>query len=139
MENVKVSLGTLQQKAYCGYQSVYKGWVEYDKLTKTDCLSNESRYTFAYDMVVYLCNPNTAETEIDNYIKRQLNNHCKHNKQAYYELILSTMVMSNLFYEWGWENLSALCADWYDNLFFEEDTIYKYITEEEISDLWGLR
>lgn len=136
---INVSLGTLQQKAYNVYLNVYANWEKYDKLTGTDCMAKENRYTFADDMVVYLCNPETAETEIDKYIKRMLNNHCKHKKQAYYELILSTMVMSNLFYEWGWENLSALCSDWYNKLFFNEETIYQYITEDEIKDLWGLR
>lgn len=137
-ENI-VSLGTLQQKAYCGYQSVYKGWVEYDKLTKTDCLSNKSRYTFAEDMVAYIVDTKTAEKQIDSYINRMLKRWCKNNKQAYYELILSTMFMSNMFAELGLDNLGELCADWYYKLFYDEEFIYNYITEKEISDLWGLR
>lgn len=134
-----MTLFEAQTKAYSTYQSVYKNWEQYDKLTTTCCLRNESQYTFADDMVVYLLNPNTAKQEIDKYIKRALRTHCKKKPQAYYELILSTMVMSNLFFEWGYNDLSEVCSDWYHTLFYDEEFIYKYITEEEISKLWGLR
>lgn len=63
----------------------------------------------------------------------------KGKKQAYYEMVLSTMVMSNLFYEWGYEDLSKVCSDWYLTLFYDEDFIYKYITEDEIAEMWHLR
>ena len=135
----KYTLGEIEQGAYNFYQHTYKSWSDYDKLTKTNCLNDESRFTFATDMVVYLMDSETAPQEIDKYIKRALKNFCKHHKQAYYELILSTMAMSNLFYELGYKECSKVCSDWYLKLFYDEEFLLKYVTEEEISDLWGLR
>lgn len=117
------------------YYNVYKNWKNYDKLTNTNCLDDDNRYSFAYDMVAYMGNTN----ELNKYIERMLNRHCKKNKQGYYEMILSCMTMANLFNAWGADNESTICSDWYSKLFFNEDFIYQYITEEEISALWGLR
>ena len=135
------NLYELRNSVYGIYLSVYNNWKNTDRQYNGDehILDEENHFTFADDMVVYLTNPKTAEAEIDNYIKRMLSRFCKKNKQAYYEMILSTMVMSNVFFELGYENLSELCADWYSKLFYDEEFIYKYITEEEISEMWRLR
>lgn len=133
------TLFDLQGIAYGTYLSVYENWQKWGEHIGHPCLNKENGYTFADDMVVYLLNPKTAGAEIDKYIKRALKTFCKGKKQAYYELILSTMVMSNLFYEWGYEDLSKVCSDWYLTLFYDEDFIYKYITEDEIAEMWHLR
>lgn len=117
------------------YYKVYKNWKNYDKLTNTNCLNDDNRYSFAYDMVAYLGNTD----ELNKYIERMLKRHCKKNKQGYYEMILSCMTMANVFNAWGADKESEVCSSWYSKLFFNEDTIYQYITEEEISDLWRLR
>lgn len=132
---MNVNIATLLATADYNYYNVYKNWRNYDKLTETNCLEDNNRYSFAYDMAVYIGNTN----ELEKYIERMLNRHCKKNKQGYYEMILSTMLMANLFNAWGADKESEVCSDWYSGLFFNEDTIYKYITEEEISDLWRLR
>lgn len=121
--------------AYNTYLGVYANWKSYDKLTQTNCLTEENKYTFADDMVVYMGNPK----ELEKYIKRMLSRFCKNNKQAYFEMILSTITMTNLFYNWGAEKESEICSYYYSALFFDEDTYSKYITENELSDLWGLR
>lgn len=133
-------LDKLQQNAYSAYQSTYRKWERYDKQIGMSCLSQDNRYTFADDMVSYLSDySSTAANEIDSYIKRMLKRFCKHNKQAYYELIISTMLMANLFNEWGYEKESQVCSDWYYDLFFNEQTYSQYITEQEISDFYRLR
>lgn len=118
--------------AYNAYLSVYKIWRDYDKQTYTDSLEDENRYSFADDMVVYMGDIN----ELNKYIERMLDRHCKGDKQAYFEMILSTMTMANVFADWGADKESELCGKWYRKLFYRDYT--KYITEEEISDLWGL-
>lgn len=117
------------------YYKVYKNWKNYDKLTNTNCLDDDNRYSFAYDMVAYYGNTD----DLNKYIERMLRKHCKKNKQGYYEMILATMTMANVFNSWGATEESEVCSSWYSELFFNEDTIYQYITEDEISDLWGLR
>lgn len=121
--------------AYNTYLNVYADWKKYDKQTQTDCLADKNKYTFADDMVAYMGNT----TELEKYIKRMLSRFCKKNKQAYFEMILSTMTMANLFYNWGAEKESEICSYYYSALFFDENTYTKYITENELSELWGLR
>lgn len=130
-----VNTFSLANIAYNTYLNVYANWEKWDKHTHTDCLAEENKYTFADDMVIYMGNPN----ELEKYIKRMLSRFCKGNKQAYFEMILSTMTMANLFYSWGAEEESEICTEYYSNLFFNEDIYTKYITEDELSDLWGLR
>lgn len=132
---MRVNFAALIAIADNEYYKVYRNWRDYDKQTYTDCLEDENKYSFAYDMVTYMGNTN----ELNKYIERMLNRHCKGNKQGYYEMILSTMTMANLFNSWGADKESVVCSDWYSTLFFDEDTIYQYVTEDEISDLWGLR
>ena len=133
------NVNELEQIAYSAYIKTYANWENYDKLTKVGCLTSRNYFTFASDMVTYLVNRNTAKSEIDSYIKRMLNRFCKRSKQAYYEMILSTMLMANLFNEWEMDDLGQLCNDWYMKLFYDEKVYKQYITEDEISDLWGLR
>lgn len=132
---MRVDTITLINLAYNAYLNVYKDWKNYDRQTSTDCLEDENKYTFADDMVVYMGNPK----ELEKYINRMLSRFCKNNKQAYFEMILSTMTMANLFYRWGAEKESEICTEYYSNLFFNEDTYTKYITEDELSELWSLR
>ena len=132
---MRVDTFSLVNIAYNTYLNVYANWKSYDKQTYTDCLAEENKYTFADDMVIYMGNPN----ELEKYIKRMLKRFCKNNKQAYFEMILSTMTMANLFYSWGANEESEICSYYYSALFFDEDTDSKYITENELSDLWGLR
>ena len=136
-----MTISQLQNAVYSAYLDAYAQWKAIDKLYNGEdaVLANENRYTFADDMVVYLINPKSAETEIDKYIKRMLNTHCKNNMQGYFEMILATSLMSHVFNQIGKDNLSDLCADWYHDLFFNEDTIYKYITKDQIRELWHLR
>lgn len=133
------NLYSLQAMAYNTFLNMYANCKQFDKYTNINCLAEESRYTFADDMVVYLMNPQTAEKEIDKYVERMLKRHCHHNSQAYFELILSTELMANFFNELGYEDLGECCANWRDELFFEEDTICKYISMDDISKLWALR
>lgn len=132
---MNVNIATVIAIADNEYYNVYKNWRNYDKLTETNCLEDNNRYSFAYDIAAYMGNTN----ELEKYIKRMLSRFCKKNKQGYYEMILSCMLMANLFYAWGANKESEICSDWYSKLFFDEETIYQYITEEEISELWGLR
>ena len=132
---MRVDIYSLVNKAYNTYLGVYANWKSYDKLTKTYCLAEENKYTFADDMVIYMGNT----TELKNYIERMLNRFCKNNKQAYFEMILSTMTMANLFCAWGANKESKICSDYYNKLFFNEDTYSKYITKDEISELQSLR
>lgn len=135
MTKMNVNIASVIAIADNEYYKVYKNWRDYDKQTYTDCLEDNNRYSFAYDMAVYVGNTN----ELEKYIERMLNRHCKKNKQGYYEMILSTMLMANLFHAWGADKESEVCSDWYLKLFYNEDFIYQYISEGEISDLWGLR
>lgn len=132
---MKINTFSLVNKAHSTYLGVYADWKKYDKLTNTNCLAEESKYTFADDMVIYMGNPN----ELEKYIKRMLKRFCKNNKQAYFEMILSTITMANLFYSWGANKESEICSDYYSALFFDENTYSKYITENELSEMWGLR
>ena len=134
-----MTLFELQSKTYSEYLNVYAVWRETDKHYSINCLQDRNYYTFADDMIVYLMNVKTAETEIDKYIKRMLRTHCKNNKQGYFEMIISTLLMTNIFNKIGLSDLSNLCADWHQKLFFDEDTIKKYIKIEEIEDMWRLR
>lgn len=132
---MRVDIYSLVNIAYNGYLNVYADWKFYDKQTNTNCLENENKYTFASDMVIYMGNPK----ELKKYIERMLNVHCKNNKQAYFEMILSTITMANRFNAWGADKESKICSDYYSALFFNENTYTKYVTEDEISDLWRLR
>lgn len=132
---MRVDTFALTNLAYNAYWNVYRDWKKYDRQTLTNCLEDENKYTFADNMVVYMGNPK----ELEKYIKRMLSRFCKNNKQAYFEMILSTMTMANLFYSWGAEEESEICTEYYSNLFFNEDTYTKYITEDELSELWSLR
>lgn len=125
----------LVDKAYKTYLGVYANWKSYDKQTNTCCLYDENKYTFARDMASYMGNPK----ELEKYIERMLSKFCKNNRQAYFEMILSTMTMANLFYEYGANTESKICSDYYSKLFFDEDTYSKYIREDELSGLWSLR
>ena len=66
-----------------------------------------------------------------------LKKHCKGNKQAYLEMILSTKVMRKLFAELGLSDESKLCGHWHTKLFF--DIYNEYVTDDEIADMWRLR
>lgn len=132
---MRVDTFTLVDKAYKTYLGVYANWKSYDKLTNTNCLYDENKYTFADDMVIYMGNPE----ELEKYIERMLSKFCKNNKQAYFEMILSTMTMANLFYKWGANKENKICSDYYSKLFFDKDTYSKYITKDELSGLWSLR
>ena len=132
---MKITLAALINTSYTTYLNVYHNWRNYDKQTSTDCLQDENKYTFASDMVIYMGNPK----ELEKYIERMLNEFCKNNKQAFFEMILSTMTMANLFYKWGANKESKICSDYYNKLFFEENTYSKYIDKDELSDLWCLR
>lgn len=132
---MKVNTANLVKNAYIAYMGVYADWKSYDKQTHTDCLAAENKYTFASDMALYMGNPN----ELKKYIEKMLNQFCKNKKQGYFEMILSTMTMANLFYDWGANEESKICSDYYNALFFNEDTYSKYITEDELSKLWSLR
>ena len=132
---MRVDTFSLANIAYNTYLNVYANWEKWDKHTHTDCLAEENKYTFADDMVIYMGNPN----ELEKYIERMLKRFCKNNKQAYFEMILSTMTMANLFYEWGANKESEICSYYYSALFFDENTYSKYITENELSDLLRLR
>lgn len=114
-------------------------WRETDKKYGLNCLQDRNYYTFADDMIVYLMNKKTAKTEIDKYIKRMLRTHCKNNKQGYFEMIISTLLMTNIFNKIGRNDLSNLCEDWHQKLFFDDDTIKKFIKMDEIEDMWRLR
>lgn len=132
---MRVDTFSLVNIAYNAYLNVYANWKNYDKQTHTDCLAEENKYTFASDMVLYMGNPN----ELEKYIERMLKRFCKNNKQAYFEMILSTMTMANAFRRWGADKECDICGDYYTKLFFNENTYSKYITENELSDLWILR
>lgn len=132
---MRVDTFSLANIAYNTYLNVYANWEKWDKHTHTDCLAEENKYTFADDMVIYMGNPN----ELEKYIERMLKRFCKNNKQAYFEMILSTMTMANLFYSWGANKESEICSDYYSALFFDENTYSKYITIDELRDLLRLR
>lgn len=132
---MKVDTISLIKTAYSTYLNVYKQWRNYDRQTYTDCLEDENKYTFANDMVVYMGNPK----ELENYIERMLERFCKNNKQAYFEMILSTMTMANLFHSWGAKEEWEICSEWNNKIFFNDKIYTKYITEEELSDMWSLR
>ena len=132
---MRVDIYSLVNKAYNTYLGVYANWKSFDKLMQTNCLAEENKYTFADDMVIYMGNT----TELKNYIERMLNRFCKNNKQAYFEMILSTMTMANLFCAWGANKESKICSRYNTDLLFDKDTYSKYITEDELSDFWVLR
>lgn len=129
-------VGQLHNAVYNYYIDVYENASGLDRVMGTNILEPTNKYTFAEDMVVCLMFENIA-LEIDNYIKKMLKKHCKGNKQAYFEMILSTNVMSKLFAELGLSDESKLCEHWHTKLFFY---IYnEYVTDDEIADMWRLR
>lgn len=132
---MRVDTFSLKNRAYNEYLNVYANWKFYDKHTNTNCLEDENKYTFASDMVIYMGNPK----ELKKYIERMLNEHCKNNKQAFFEMILSTITMANIFHNWGADKEGKICSDYYYKLFFNEKTYSKYITVNELSELWSLR
>ena len=136
MEVKEMTIGQLQNAVYNYYTKVYENASDYDRIMGTNILEPINKYTFAEDMVVCLMFEDIAQ-QIDNYIKKMLKRHCKGNKQAYFEMILSTNVMSKLFAELGKNNESLLCGHWHTKLFF--DIYNEYVTDEEISDMWRLR
>ena len=134
-----MTLYQLQKQVYGAYQNVYANWKGIDKLYNINCLRENSHYTFADDMVVYLMDKKNAKEQIDKYIKRMLGAHCKNNKQGYFEMILSTMLMANVFHEINMDDLSETCSGWYYKLFYNEETIKKFIKMDEIEEMWRLR
>lgn len=120
--------------ACANYQDTYRNWRDYDKLTGVNCLADENRYTFADDMTAY-----DTPAELNDYIVRMLNTHCRNNKQGYFEMILATMTMSWVFKGIGADDMSRKCADWYYKLFYNRSFSRKYIITSEIEDLMMLR
>lgn len=117
------------------YVAVYDNWRSFDKLTDTNCLNDKHGYTFAELMTLYIGFPK----DLDKFMKSTLKEYCKGNKQAYFEMILSCMTMANVFHEWGYDDVGKVCSEWYHKLFYNKSTYTKYITEDELSDLWRLR
>lgn len=132
----EITIGQLQCAVYDYYLSVYQVASDTDKMYGTNILEPTHMYTYATDMVTCLIFDNIS-MYIDKYIDSMLNKSCKGNVQAYFEMILSTMVMSKFFAELGQDIESRLCSRWHTKLLF--DVYSDYVTEEEISNIWRLR
>ena len=131
-----MTIGQLQYSIYEYYLDVYKNARDNDKKNGTNVLQSTNKYTFASDMVVCLMFEDVS-IQIDKYINSMLRKRCRGNKQGYFEMILSTMVMGQILAELGKDEESKLCIHWHAKLLYE---VYdKYVTDEEISNIWRLR
>lgn len=122
---------------YENYQNIYKSWRDHDKETKTNCLTDETHYTFCEDLCSFiLCDDSLKYAE--DYIKRMLKRFCKKtNPQAYYEMFISLITASNVFSAVEMDDLSEVCSNWYCNIAYYD--YERYVNEEDWLKIMALR
>lgn len=127
----------IESTMYYNYQNIYKSWRDHDKVTKTNCLTDETHYTFCEDLCRFILHKDRVKSA-ENFIKRMLNKFCKKTSpQAYYEMFISLITASNVFSAVEMDDLSELCSNWYYNIAYYD--YERYVNEEDWLKIMALR
>ena len=97
----------------------------------------EPDYTFFADMVIMLNYKDDTPAllkEVQSYEKKMLKSYGKKPK-AYCIMIDSVNLLSWFCASVGYHNLGRWAAEEYEDLFYNEDTWSKYVTEDQMDDI----
>lgn len=144
LENCELKLMKLEKKIIqdlndcykCAYRDL-KYWL--DKIDD-QYINEESSYSFVGDMFRNIGGDNT---QLNDYINQMLETHCKNNWQAYFEMMLSCMVMETVFSSKTHDFKSIteqfdFFKDWRKKM-VEPNGIYsQYVSDKDMETYWRL-
>ena len=123
-------------------QRFYLNHISENPAVEKDVIEKESLYTFFADMTVYanFSSGDKLLKELKSYVKSMLKTYCKGNRNAYCVMVDSLCLLTGLLYNANGNETDSVikwCGDTYRDLFYNENTYLKYVTEDEMESIWS--